>query len=466
MGAFLVHVVLSGGSGKRLWPLSREHFPKQFLKLYEDKSLFGLALERLKSPHARFLVVCNEAHYFHALEEITQADLQTRTQFLLESAGKNTMNALMLAALSCEPDEILVISPTDHLMDQEAFKTALSTALDCAKNNHMVLFGIAREPSNQYGFVRCTKVENGLCGVLDFIEKPSQAQISKLRKQGGDFYINSGMFVFKARVFLQSCMQHAPQMLEACKKIHHSAKKLPAILKCEGMAELEEGSVDICLWQKCQGLKLVPLKAHWQDVGHFASLQASLITDDAGNVAHNNPLLHLHAKNNYTYSTPDKLVCLLGLEDCVVVDSKDALLVAAKAHLDSLKELVARVGQKCPHLLKTYPLEYRPWGSFEVLLERPFFKVKLLEITPHKRLSLQRHQHRSEHWVVVEGVASVVVGEKSLSVPINESVFIKQGQVHRLSNDTNQPLKILEVQCGAILDESDIERLHDDYKRP
>ncbi|BCZ18200.1 Mannose-6-phosphate isomerase ManC [Helicobacter sp. NHP19-003] len=462
----MVHVVLSGGSGKRLWPLSREHFPKQFLKLYGEQSLFGLALKRLKSPHAKFLVVCNEAHYFHALEEIAKAKLEERTQFLLESAGKNTMNALILAALSCESEEILVISPTDHLMDQEAFNEALKTALECAKANQMLLFGIAKKPSNQYGFVRCAPVQNGVYEVLDFIEKPNPEEIAKLQQEGGDFYINSGMFVFKAGVFLQACMQHAPQMLEACKKVHHHAKKLPAILKCANMEELEEGSVDICLWQKCKGLKLIPLDAHWQDVGHFASLQASLPADGAGNVAHNNPLLPLHAKNNYTYATPDKLVCLLGLENCVVVDSKDALLVATKAHLDGLKALVACVGEEYPQLLKTYPLQYRPWGSFEVLLEHPFFKVKLLEITPHKRLSLQRHQHRSEHWVVVEGVASVVVGKQSLSVPTNESVFIKQGQIHRLGNDTNEPLKILEVQCGEILDENDIERLQDDYKRP
>ncbi|BEG57748.1 Mannose-6-phosphate isomerase ManC [Helicobacter sp. NHP21005] len=462
----MVHVVLSGGSGKRLWPLSREHFPKQFLKLYGDNSLFGLALERLNTPEAQFLVVCNEAHYFHALEEITKAHLEKRTQFLLESAGKNTMNALMLAALECSPDEILVISPTDHLMEKEAFNTALKTALECAKDDQMVLFGIAKKPSNQYGFVRCTKAQRGVCEVLDFIEKPSPEEASKLQQEGGDFYINSGMFVFKAGVFLQACLQHAPQMLEACKKVYYNAKKLPTILKCENMDGLEDGSVDVLLWQKCKGLKLVPLNAHWQDVGHFASLQASLPADNAGNVAHNNPLLSLHAKNNYTYSTPDKLVCLLGLEDCVVVDSKDALLVATRAHLDSLKELVVCVGEKYPNLLKTYPLEYRPWGSFEVLLECPFFKVKLLEIAPHKRLSLQKHQHRSEHWVVVEGVARVVVGEQSLSVPTNESVFIKQGQIHRLGNDTDEPLKILEVQCGAILDESDIERLHDDYQRP
>ncbi|WP_104741881.1 mannose-1-phosphate guanylyltransferase/mannose-6-phosphate isomerase [Helicobacter ailurogastricus] len=462
----MVHVVLSGGSGKRLWPLSREHFPKQFLKLYGEQSLFGLALERLNSPEAKFLVVCNEAHYFHALEEITKAQLEKRTQFLLESAGKNTMNALMLAALSCDPNETLVISPTDHLMDQKAFNAALKTALECAKDDQMVLFGIAKKPSNQYGFVRCARVQNGVCEVLDFIEKPNPEEIAKLQQEGGDFYINSGMFVFKAGVFLQACLQHAPHMLEACKKVYYNAKKLPTILKCENMDGLEDGSVDVCLWQKCKGLKLVPLDAHWQDVGHFTSLQASLTPDSKGNVAHNNPLLSLHAKNNYTCSAPDKLVCLLGLEDCVVVDSKDALLVATKAHLDSLKELVAQVEHSAPQLLKTYPLEYRPWGSFEVLLERPFFKVKLLEIAPHKRLSLQRHQHRSEHWVVVEGVASVVVGKKSLSVPTNESVFIKQGQVHRLGNDTNQPLKILEVQCGEILDESDIERLHDDYQRP
>ncbi|BCZ19323.1 Mannose-6-phosphate isomerase ManC [Helicobacter sp. NHP19-012] len=462
----MVHVVLSGGSGKRLWPLSREHFPKQFLKLYGEQSLFGLALERLKSPNAKFLVVCNEVHYFHALEEITKAHLEKHTQFLLESAGKNTMNALMLAALACDSNEILVISPTDHIMDKEAFNTALQTALDCAKNNHMVLFGIAKKPSNQYGFMRCEKAQNGVCAVLDFIEKPTPEEIAKLQQEDGDFYINSGMFVFKAGVFLEACKQHAPQMLEACKKVYLSAKKLPTILKCEDMADLEEGSVDVLLWQKCKGLKLVPLDAHWQDVGHFASLQASLPADDVGNVAHQGTLLNLHAKHNYTYSTPDKLVCLLGLENCVVVDSKDALLVATKTHLDHLKELVLCVGEKYPNLLKTYPLEYRPWGSFEVLLERPFFKVKLLEITPHKRLSLQKHQHRSEHWVVVEGVASVVVGEKSLSVPTNESVFIKQGQIHRLGNDTDQPLKILEVQCGAILDENDIERLHDDYQRP
>ncbi|WP_104726040.1 sugar phosphate nucleotidyltransferase [Helicobacter felis] len=461
----MTHIILSGGSGKRLWPLSREHFPKQFLKLYGDRSLFGLALERLNIEESRFLVVCNDAHYFHALGEVSHANLADRTDFLLESASKNTMNSLILAALSCDPCEVLVVSPTDHLMDTQAFREALKIATQHAQEDQMVLFGIAQEPSSQYGFVRCSAPENGVCKVLSFIEKPSPSQIEGLSAQEGDFYINSGMFVFKAGVFLEACAVHAPAMLQACQILFQKAKKLPNILKCEGMETLQEGSVDIELWQKCPDLKLVPLKANWQDVGHFKSLHNSLPADAHGNVCHNGKLESYQSAHNYATSTKDKLICLLGIENCVVVDTRDALLVASQSHLDSLKNVVAQIGEKYPALLQSYPLEYRPWGSFEVLLDYPAFKVKLLEITPHKRLSLQRHKHRSEHWVVVEGVASVVIEERNLKVHTNESVFIKQGQIHRLGNDTNQPLKILEVQCG-LCDEADIERLQDDYKRP
>ncbi|BCD47630.1 mannose-1-phosphate guanylyltransferase/mannose-6-phosphate isomerase [Helicobacter suis] len=463
----MVHVILSGGSGRRLWPLSREHFPKQFLKLYAGQSLFALTLARLKNQEARFLVVCNEAHYFHSLEEITQANLENRTHFLLESASKNTMNSLILAALACDLDEILVVSPTDHLMDIEPFHEALNLALKQAQENQIVFFGVAKEPSSQYGFIECSEVTNGVAKVLGFIEKPSRLEINQcMARAHGDFYINSGIFVFKASVFLKECAKYVPSMLKACEKIYQEAKHLPLITRCTNMQDLQEGSVDTLLWQRCTNLYLVPLRANWQDVGHFTSLQASLPPSDMqGNTCHNSTLLAKNSSSNYIYSTPDKLVCLLGLTNCVIADTKDALLVASKDHLDSLKDLVEEVGKKNADLLKTYPLEYRPWGSFEVLLERSFFKVKLLEITPHKRLSLQRHKHRSEHWVVVEGVASVIIDSRSFKVLTNESVFIKQGQIHRLGNDTDNPLKILEVQCGTCLDESDIERLEDDYKR-
>ncbi|WP_121022214.1 sugar phosphate nucleotidyltransferase [Helicobacter vulpis] len=458
----MVHVVLSGGSGKRLWPLSRSAFPKQFLKLYQEESLFGLTLKRLQDPKARFLVVCNQAHYFHALEEVSGAHLEARTQFILETAPKNTMNALILASLACAPEEILCISPTDHLMDSQAFQCALEQALPLAQQNKMVLFGIASPPSSEYGLIECDRSLQ----IVGFVEKPTLAQIAQLQaKPEREFFINSGMFVFKARAFLQECALHVPAMLQACQEVYAQAKRLPNLLKCDGMEGLTEGSVDVCLWQKSQNLVLVPFKGMWRDVGHFLSLKQSLRADSNKNVCHQGMLESHHASHNYVFSAQNKLVCLLGVQECVVVDSKDALLIAQYSHLDALKDVVGKLQQDHPELVKTHALEYRPWGSFEVLLEHPTFKVKLLEITPHKRLSLQRHQHRSEHWVVVQGVASVVLEERNLEVHANESIFIKQGQVHRLGNATEMPLKILEVQCG-VCDEGDIERLEDDYKRP
>ncbi|WP_120943875.1 MULTISPECIES: sugar phosphate nucleotidyltransferase [Helicobacter] len=458
----MVHVILSGGSGKRLWPLSRSAFPKQFLKLYHNQSLFGLALQRLASPQSRFLIVCNQAHYFHALEEVSQAHLESHARFLLESAPKNTMNALILASLACAPEEILCISPTDHLMDHSALQNALAQALPLAKQGKMVLFGIASAPSSEYGLIECARSGE----IVGFVEKPSGAQIAQLQAQvDREFFINSGMFVFKAGAFLQECALHAPAMLQACQEVYKQAKRLPNLLKCDGMEALLEGSVDICLWQKSQNLALVPFEGAWRDVGHFLSLKQSLSADEEGNVCHQGALESLESTQNYVFSAPHKLVGLLGVQECVVVDTKDALLIAKNNHLDQLKDFLQQIQQRNPELLQIYPVEYRPWGSFEVLLEHPSFKVKLLEITPHKRLSLQRHQHRSEHWVVVEGVASVVLEQENLSVRANESIFIKQGQLHRLGNATDHPLKILEVQCG-LCDENDIERLEDDYQRP
>ncbi|MFC3848328.1 sugar phosphate nucleotidyltransferase [Helicobacter baculiformis] len=458
----MVHVVLSGGSGKRLWPLSRSKFPKQFLKLYHHRSLFQLALERLDDGQARFLVVCNQDHYFHALEEIAHAKLEARTQFLLETAPKNTMNALILAALACAPDEVLLISPTDHLMDTCALQNALKQALPLAQQGKMVLFGVAHPPSSEYGLIACTPSGQ----IMGFIEKPSLEQIAQLNTQKDrKFFINSGMFVFQAQAFLQECATHTPEMLKACQEVYKHAKRLTNILKCEGMETLVEGSVDVCLWQRCAHLALVPFKGEWRDVGHFLSLKESLHADTNGNVCHQGMLETQQATNNYVYSAPDKLVCLLGLQECVVVDTKDALLIAPHSHLDMLKSFLEQVQHSHPAFLQTCPIEYRPWGSFEVLLEHTSFKVKLLNIAPHKRLSLQRHQQRSEHWVVVEGIASVVLEDQTLQVHANESVFIKQGQLHRLGNATDAPLKILEVQCG-VCDEDDIERLEDDYKRP
>lgn len=471
----VVFVVLSGGSGKRLWPLSRSGFPKQFLRLYKNQSLFGLALDRLDISGARFLVVCNDAHYFHALEEITKAKLENRTQFLLESVPKNTMSALILASLACAPEEVIVTSPTDHLMDKVAFQTALQLAIKHAQEGKIMLFGVAQEPSSLYGFMECSQIQEGIGKILSFVEKPSAQEIGQriARSEHGDFYINSGMFVFKSGVFLQACKEHVPEMLQACTEVYRQAKRLPHIIKCGDMQHLQEGSVDVLLWQKCQNLFLVPLEAQWQDVGHFASLKQSLKADIQNNTYHTSPLDRPEyglkardATNNYVYNADGKFTGLLGVHDLVVVDTKDCLLVAKNDYLDHLKDFVEEVSQMYPQLLSTYPLEYRPWGSFEVLLDRPSFKVKLLEITPKKRLSLQRHQYRSEHWVVVEGVASVVVGTQSIEVKANESVFIQQGQIHRLGNDTDRPLKILEVQCGTRLEESDIERLEDDYKRP
>ncbi|HEC1750367.1 TPA: mannose-1-phosphate guanylyltransferase/mannose-6-phosphate isomerase [Campylobacter lari] len=454
----MTNILLCGGSGTRLWPLSRTLMPKQFLKLFDDKSLFELALQRNSKFCSSTLIVCNEEQYFLALDQISNI---SKTRFLLEPLVKNTAAAITLACLSLSKEEIVLITPSDHLIKNEkAYQEAIDQALKFANENYIVTFGIKPDnPHTGYGYIKSQNTYD----VEAFIEKPNSKKAKEFLEDESYLW-NSGMFVFEVGFFLEQMQTYAKEIYNFCLKAHKNALIQNDFIKIKSadMEKIPELSIDYALMEKSNKVKVIPSDISWSDVGSFESLAKEF--NDGKNYANVNAKF-LDSNNIFCYADDKKkFVATIDLDDIFIIDTKDALLISKKSSSQKVKQIYEMIKEN-ENLSKNHLCVHRPWGSFAILEDEKGYKIKHIEVKPGKRLSLQKHFHRNEHWIVLSGTAKVEIEGKVTLVRPNESIYIKMGQIHRLSNDGKIPVVLIEAQVGEYTGEDDIVRLEDDYKR-
>jgi mannose-1-phosphate guanylyltransferase len=453
-------IILSGGNGTRLWPISRVLMPKQFVKLFDDKSLFQLTVERNSKICESQLIVTNAEQYFLAVEQLEELQCISN-EFLLEPVGRNTAPAIALACLALDPDEVVLVSPSDHLVkDEDAYAKVLQKAKKLAEENELVTFGIKPEfAETGFGYIEANGED-----VKAFHEKPDKETAQKY-VDAGNFYWNSGMFCFKAGVFLEELQKYSPEIYEMSKKAIESADSNPPMIriKHDNMLSIPEDSIDYAVMEKSDKVKVVASDIGWSDLGSFDALAEEFLKDKDGNTQNEN-LIAINSKNNFVYPS-ERMVTLADINDLIVVDTPDALLISKKGDSAKIKTIVKELKGRDSELHHIHQTAHRPWGTYTVLEDTPGYKIKRIVVKPGKRLSLQKHFHRSEHWIVVSGTATVTVGDKVEIVRPNESTYIKMGEVHRLENQGKIDVVLIEAQVGEYTGEDDIVRIEDDFKR-
>lgn len=468
----LIPVILSGGSGTRLWPLSRKNLPKQFLALTGKATLFQQTVTRAGALNniAAPIVVCSEEHRFLVAEQLRELKVE-KASILLEPMPRNTAPAIALAAwqaLANDADAMLLVLPADHLIgNTTSFAEAMKTALPLAKQGWLVTFGIRPEsPETGFGYVKRGKsLGDGAFSVERFVEKPDVAK-AKQYVDAGDYEWNSGMFLFKAARFLEELRQHAPAMHAASKAAFDAAKSDLDFVRIDkdAFAASPDSSIDYAVMEKTSRAAVVPVSCAWSDIGSWDALWAASDRDTSGNRLEGD-VIAIDSRNCFIRGTDRRLVAALGLEDIVIVDTPDAVLVAPRTRVQDIKRLVDRIKSdgRQEHLF--HRKVYRPWGSYDSIDMGERFQVKRITVKPGAALSLQKHHHRAEHWVIVSGTAEVTRNEEVFLVAENESTFLPLGAVHRLRNPGKVPLELIEVQSGSYLGEDDIVRLEDVYGR-
>ncbi len=470
-----IPVILSGGFGTRLWPLSRELYPKQLLALTGAHTMLQETVLRLEGlPASALVIVCNEAHRFLVAEQLRQVKVEPRAT-LLEPFGRNTAPAIALAAHAAlgggaagadAQDPVLLVLPADHVIrDIPAFRQAVRTALGAAESGQLVTFGIvAGSPESAYGYIQRGAPMGAAFRIARFVEKPDERRAREFVK-AGDYYWNSGMFMFRARRYLEELERFAPEMACICAAAFRSAKADLDFTRID--AKIFEAcpadSVDYAVMEKTRDAVVVPLEAGWSDVGSWASLHTVSETDAQGNVARGD-VISEDTRGSYLHSE-SRLVAAVGLKNHVVIETKDAVLVAPKDRVQDVKKLVARLKELKRPEHSLHREVFRPWGSYDSLENGPRFQVKRLKVNPGATLSLQLHHHRAEHWVVVAGTARVTRGDEVFLLEENQSTYIPVGMKHRIENPGTVPLEIIEVQSGSYLGEDDIVRFEDRYGR-
>ena len=457
----MTNIILCGGNGTRLWPISRTLMPKQFVKLFDDKSLFQLTVERNSKVCESQFIVSNTEQYFLALDQLEELH-KTNNRYLLEPIGRNTAPAIALACMALNKDEIVLVTPSDHLIkDENEYEKVLQKAKELAEEDNLVTFGITPSfAETGFGYI---EAEN--FNVRAFHEKPDLKTATEY-VEAGNYYWNSGMFMFKAGVFLEELKKYSPKIYEMSKQALTNdalASSSDMIrIKHDAMLNIPEDSIDYAVMEKSQKVKVVPSNIKWSDVGSFDSLYDELPKDENNNTK-NEKYIQIDSKNNLIYGS-DRYIATVDVDDMIVVDTGDALLISKKGSSQKVKQVVNEI-RKTTELHSIHLTGHRPWGTYTILEDSDGYKIKRIEVKPGKRLSLQRHKHRNEHWVVVSGQATVTINEDTFALNENESTYIKAGDIHRLSNDTNEPLVIIEAQVGSYTGEDDIERLDDDFKR-
>jgi mannose-1-phosphate guanylyltransferase / mannose-6-phosphate isomerase len=470
----LMPVILSGGAGTRLWPLSRELHPKQLLALTTERSMLQETALRLSGLQAAApILVCNEAHRFLVAEQLRQLDAKPAA-ILLEPVGRNTAPAIALAAhtalrlcaATADSDPVLLVLPADHVIrDVAAFHAAVRTALPMVQQGGLATFGIVpRSAHTGYGYIRRGAAIGGVHRIDSFVEKPDLA-----RAQGfvdsGEYYWNSGMFLFQARRYLEELERWAPAIAKVCRASLEAASMDLDFIRVDAkkFAECPSDSIDYAVMEKTGDAIVVPLDAGWSDVGSWSALHEASEADAHGNVVRGDVMIE-DSTGCYLYAE-SRLVAVVGLTDHVVVETKDAILVAPKARVSDVKKLVGRLKELGRYEHSLHREVFRPWGSYDSLENGQRFQVKSLRVKPGGQLSLQLHHHRAEHWIIVSGTARITRGDEVFLLEENQSTYIPLGVKHRIENPGKIPLHIIEVQSGSYLGEDDIVRFQDRYGR-
>jgi len=466
----ILPVILSGGSGTRLWPASRSMYPKQLLPLVDEKTMLqatALRIQGLKGAAESCLIVSNEDHRFLVAEQMNAIEM--RSKIILEPEGRNTAPAVALAALHALKEDsaaILLIMAADHVIkDVEAFQAAVQKGVAAAEEGRLVTFGIVpTKPETGYGYVRANVGNGEPVPVEEFVEKPD-ADTAQKYLDDGSYYWNSGMFMFRASTYLKELEEQAPDILSVCKDSMESFSVDGDFIRpdAEAFKQCRSDSIDYAVMEKSGNSAMVPLDAGWSDVGSWSALQDVRESDENGNALDGDVLIH-NCVGTYIQAE-SRLVAAVGLKDIIVVETKDSVLVADKSQSQDVKELVDRLKESGREETKLHRQVFRPWGSYDSLESAKNFQVKRLIVKPGAILSLQKHAHRSEHWVVVRGKARITKNEDEFDLNVNESTYISIGDVHRIANPYDEDVHIIEVQCGDYLGEDDIVRLEDNYGR-
>jgi len=454
----MVNIILCGGSGTRLWPISRTLMPKQFVKLFGNNSLFQLTVNRNSKICDSQFIVSNSEQYFLALDQLEELK-ETNNRYLLEPVGRNTAPAIALACMKLDKDELVLITPSDHLIKNEnEYKNVLDKAKELASENNLVTFGITPSfAETGFGYIEADNFD-----VVSFKEKPDKKTAEKYIN-ASNYYWNSGMFMFKAGVFLEELKKYSPEIYKSSKIALLNANSDDLIrINYQDMLNIPENSIDYAVMEKSDKVKVIPSDIYWSDVGSFDALYEELPKDENGNTK-NDKHISVDSKNNFIYGQ-NKYIATIDVEDLIIVDTGDALLISKKGSSQKVKQVVVEL-KKTTQLHNIHLTGHRPWGTYTVLEDTLGYKIKRIEVKPGKRLSLQKHFHRNEHWTVVSGTATVTVGDTTKLIRPNESTYIKMGEVHRLENEGKIPVVMIEVQVGEYTGEDDIVRIEDDFKR-
>ena len=464
----ILPVILSGGSGTRLWPVSREAYPKQFLPLVGDDTMLQATWRRVAPvASANPIIVANQEHRFMVAEQLREIGVEPAA-VILEPVGRNTAPAIALAAMQAlangDADVALLVLPSDHVViNDAAFHRSVSDALPAAESGKLVTFGIVPTgPEIGYGYIKAAP-GTGARAVERFVEKPDLAT-AQAYLASGEYFWNSGMFLFKASRYLEELRKLQPAMLQACEIALEKAQRDADFIRLDAdtFKSVPSDSIDYAVMEKTSDAVIIGLDAGWSDVGSWNALWEVSQKDGKGN-AHHGDVIQIGCKNTYAHGT--RLIALIGLEDVVVVETDDAVLVGNRHQIQQVKEVVAQIKRDGRAEAVAHRKVYRPWGAYDSIDNGERFQVKRITVKPGATLSLQMHHHRAEHWIVVSGTAEVTRGKEVILLTENQSTYIPLGVTHRLKNPGKLPLELIEVQSGSYLGEDDIVRFEDAYGR-
>ena len=461
----IITIILSGGSGSRLWPSSRLSFPKQFIEFREGVTLFGNTVKRIDANQdIHFTIVSNKAHNFLCRRELSK--LGREASYILEEVGRNTAPAILMAALNASEDDTLLIMPADHwIEDTNAFNQNIHTASKIASSeDSWVTFGVnPTEPQTGYGYIQATS-EGTKRSVMSFTEKPDLKTAERYLAEGNYFW-NSGIFVVRAQKCIQSFKQYQPELYEAAKECwdNREINEDEITLRKVYLEKIPSISVDYAILEKEENIVLVPFEGQWSDLGSWDSL-SKLIEADNSNMYTSNNTVQIDTKNTFIHSS-SRTIASVGVEDLIIVDDDNATLIVQKGQSEKVKDALEVLKRLNIPAAREHSFEFRPWGMFENLLDSAICKVKRLTVNPGHHLSLQYHQKRSEHWVVVQGRATVQMKDETLYLDPGQSIDIPLGTQHALGNDTDEDVIVIEVQMGSYFGEDDIVRVSDPYNR-
>ena len=458
-------LVLAGGSGTRLWPLSRKNFPKQFLKVKGDKSLLRQTVDRLLKVLSRddILVMTNSEYKFYVKSDLGEID-----HIILEPEGRNTAPAIVLGIkycmekFGCDEDEAIFISPSDHIISPvDSFVKYFRMAEAIAKKGYILTFGIRPDrPETGYGYIKANMKspdgsgQTGYFQVEEFVEKPDLKNAMRYLEEGNYFW-NSGMFAFSIGTILAELENYSPKIRNMFDKSFDEM-----VVQFHQMPKI---SIDYAIMEKSRKVVVVPFDFYWNDIGSWDSLHEIFLRDENGNAAIGE-VMTIDTKNCLIFGNK-RLLSTIGLKDCIIVETSDAVLVTKKGEAWKVKEIVNRLMEGKRKEASEHITSFRPWGSYKILEQGLGYKIKRVVVNPSQKISLQKHVHRSEHWVVVKGMAKVTIGNKKILIHENESAYVPKATLHRLENTGKVPVEIIEVQNGEYLEEDDIERFEDDYGR-